>query len=188
VRDRGGSARRDDGRNRSDLPERSRLEDERLRQRAELQRQREKREKDSGHTFAEHVDASNADLRRRAATGVNARGQQEERPVDASRWRTDEACMRSAETLWRTPEARTRKAQAEADVRNGARTTEDVVVSARRPLPEVLGSDWRNEVIGYSRASGGQEQIRFTAQSQARAVWRMRPDGRWYLYTCYPGS
>jgi hypothetical protein len=184
VRDRGDSSRAVNQRVR-DL-QRVRAEDARLRARAQQERQREKRERyQFGHTVVEHVDVGDDQLARRAATGVNARGQPG-RPTDASRWTSDAAAMRAAERLWCSAEARQRKERAEEQVRSGTLLRQDAVVAVRRPLPEVLGPTWRGGVYGRSRASNGQEAIRFTARSSARAVWRMRPDGRWYLYTCFP--
>ena len=69
-----------------------------IRRRAELSRQQERDHPRWGHAFREHVDATDKELQRRAATGINARGRQEDFiPEHATRWQSDAACIVAAD-------------------------------------------------------------------------------------------
>jgi hypothetical protein len=156
-----------------------------IRQRAALSRQREQVQPSWGHTFREHVDATDQELQRRAATGINARGHPEGFiPEHATRWQSDAACVIAAERLWRTPEAQQARNEIDAKIRAGQPTK--LGFPARAPLSRVLGPDWRDDVYGRSRESYGRQPSQWRTESQAVAIFRKQPDGRWHLYTCYP--
>lgn len=154
--------------------------------RAELSRQKERADDRLGHAFAEHVDASDEQLRRRAETGINARGHYEGYlPQNATRWQSDAACVLAADKLWRQPQAQQERRDIETRLRAGQLVRPTFVVRAR--LSQVLGPGWRDDVYGRNRASQGRQIERWDDDSQAVARWRWNhADGRWYLHTCYP--
>ena len=156
-----------------------------IRRRAELSRQKERDHPRWGHAFREHVDATDKELERRAATGINARGRQEDFiPEHATRWQSDAACIVAADRAWHTPQARQARRDIEARLRAGQQARQGF--EARVSLRDALGPDWRNDVYGRSQASGGLQHSQWRADSQVVAVFRRQADGRWYLYTCYP--
>jgi hypothetical protein len=131
------------------------------------------------HVFREHVEATDQQLARRAATGVNARGQQERfRAEDATRWQSADAMATVVYRLENSPHYE--QAKADAERYNLVR------FSVRRPLHEVLGPGWRADVYGRSRASSGRQASQWNAASDAVAVWKKQSDGKWHLLTCYP--
>lgn len=156
-----------------------------IRHRAQLSRQREQAHPGWGHAFREHVDATDQELKCRAATGTNARGYREDFiPEHATRWQSDAACVIAADALWRTPEARQARNDIDATIRAGQPARQGFAVRAR--LSQVLGADWRDDVHGRSRESSGCQPSQWRADSQAVAIFRKQADGRWHLYTCYP--
>jgi hypothetical protein len=156
-----------------------------IRQRAELSRQREQVHPGWSHTFREHVDATDQELQRRAATGINARGRPEGFiPEHATRWQSDAACVIAAGRLWRTPAAQQARNEIDAKIRAGQPTKLGFPV--RASVSQVLGPDWRDDVYGRSRESHGRQLSRWRTDSQAVAIFRKQADGRWHLYTCYP--
>lgn len=156
-----------------------------IRQRAQLSRLRELTHPQWGHAFREHVDASDEELRRRAATGINARGYLDDFiPEHATRWQSDAACVISADGLWHTREAQ--EARKEIDAKVQAREPTRQGFAVRAPLSQVLGPNWRDDVYGRSRVSRGRQPSQWRTDSQAVAVFRKQADGRWHLYTCYP--
>lgn len=131
------------------------------------------------HAFREHVEATDQQLARRAATGVNARGQQEKfRALDATRWQSADAMATAVYRLERSPHFEQARANAERHNLAG--------FALRRPLQEVIGPGWRADVYGRSRASGGRQASQWNAASNMVAVYRRRSDGQWHLLTCYP--
>jgi hypothetical protein len=156
-----------------------------IRQRAELSRLRELTHPQWGHAFREHVDATDEELRRRAATGINARGQLDDSiPEHATRWQSDAACVISADGLWHTQKTQEERKEIDAKIRVGEPTKQGFAV--RAPLSQVLGPNWRDDVYGRSRESLGRQLSQWRTDSQAVAVFRKQADGRWHLYTCYP--
>jgi hypothetical protein len=154
--------------------------------RAALSRQKELADGKLGHAFTEHVDASDAQLRRRAQTGTNARGHHEGYiPENATRWQSDAACVVTADRLWRTPQAQQARGDIEAKLRAGQPVKPAVTV--RAPLSQVLGPGWRDDVYGRSRASQGRQATQWGNDGHAVAVYRYNhANSRWYLHTCYP--
>jgi hypothetical protein len=156
-----------------------------IRQRAQVSRLRELTHPQWGHTFREHVDATDEELRRRAATGINARGHLDESiPEHATRWQSDAACVISADGLWHTREAQ--EARKEIDAKMQAREPTRQGLAVRAPLSQVLGPNWSDDVYGRSQVSQGCELSQWRTDSQAVAVFRKQADDRWHLYTCYP--
>lgn len=156
-----------------------------IRQRAQVSRLRELTHPQWGHAFREHVDATDEELRRRAATGINARGYLDNFiPEHATRWQSDAACVIAADGLWNTKEARDAATGIDAKIR--ARQPTEQGFAVRAPLSRVLGPSWRDDVYGRSRASQGRELSQWRTDSQAVAIFRKQADGRWHLYTCYP--
>jgi hypothetical protein len=156
-----------------------------IRRRAGVSRQRERDHPTWGHAFREHVDVTDQELQRRAATGINARGRREDFvPEHATRWQSEAACVIAADTIWRTREAQ----QARNDIDRALRAGRPVRqgFAGRQPLSRVLGPDWRDDVSGRSSASGGRQPSEWRADSQAVVIFRKQADGRWHLYTCYP--
>lgn len=131
------------------------------------------------HVFAEHVRATDQQLARRAATGVNARGQQERfRADNATKWQSADAMATVVYRMESAPYYQQAKAAAERHHLDR--------FAVRRPLQEVLGAGWRADVYGCTRASGGRQASQWNAASDATAVWQRRSDGKWHLLTCYP--
>lgn len=156
-----------------------------IRQRAVLSRQKERLHPGWGHAFREHVDVTEQELERRAATGTNARGQHEDfSPEHATRWQSDAACVIAADRIWRTPEAQ--QARNDIDAQLGAGRPARQGFAGRANLAQVLGPGWREDVYGRSRQSRGRGLSQWHADSQAVAIFRKQADGKWYLYTCYP--
>ena len=182
MRDRDG---RSSGRNR-ERPPLDRVRDAaQVRNRAELSRRRERDRPGWGHAFREHVDVTEQQLARRAATGINARGHRDDfTPEHATRWQSGAACVIAADRIWHTPEARRQRDEIEARIRAGQRTKQGF--DGRVPLSQALGPGWRDDVYGLSRESQGRKPSEWRTDSQAVAVFRRQVDGRWHLYTCYP--
>jgi hypothetical protein len=156
-----------------------------IRHRAGLSRQKERDHPSWGHAFREHVDVTDQELQRRAATGINARGRPEDFiPEHATRWQSEAACMIAADRIWHTPEARQQRKEIDAKIRAGEPTK--LGFDGRVPLSQALGPGWRDDVYGRSRESHGLKPSQWRTDSQAVAVFRKQADGRWYLYTCYP--
>jgi len=157
-----------------------------IRRRAELSREKERKHSRWGHAFREHVDATDEQLARRAAAGVNARGQQEDSiPDDATRWQSDAASVITTDRLWRTPEAQQVRNEIDYRIQAGLPTRHSFTV--RAPLSKVLGPNWRDDVYGRSKSSHGLQATQWRTDSQAVAVFRKQADdGRWHLHTCYP--
>lgn len=169
---------RDGGRDRHRL---DRVRDaDQIRARADRLRTVEREHPDWGHTNREHVRATDEQLALRAKCGINARGRPGPAPQHATRWQSDEAMVIAEDRLRNSAEFR-RKQQDAASARG--RTPQ---ITVRRPLAEVLGPGWRSDVYGRSHASGGAQPSRWRSDSTALAVWRLRDDGQWHLYTCYP--
>ena len=144
--------------------------------RAELSRQKERTDGRLGHAFAEHVDASDEQLRQRARTGINARGHNEGYPPEyATRWQSDAACVVTADKLWRQPQAQQERRTIEAKLRAGEPV--QPVFGVRARLSQVLGPGWRDDVYGRSRAAQGRQIERWSDESQAVARWRW-PEAR----------
>lgn len=156
-----------------------------IRQQAQLSRLRELSHPQWGHAFREHVDATDEELRRRAATGINARGYLDDSvPEHATRWQSDAACVISADWLWRTQKAQEERKEIDAKIK--AREPTRLGFAVRAPLSQVLGPSWRDDVYGRSHESQGRQLSQWHTDSQAVAVFRKQADGRWHLYTCYP--
>jgi len=135
-------------------------------------------DRDWGHSFREHVWPRDDVLARRARTGVNARGQQQGRPPHATRWQSDAAMVIAVDGLRNSADYRINKSNA---IARG-----ETQFPVRRPLSEVLGPGWRNDVYGRSMESDGRRPSRWHRDSNAFALWRLQDDGNWHLYTCYP--
>ena len=156
-----------------------------IRQRADVSRLRELTRPQWGHAFREHVDATDEELRRRAATGINARGRADDFvPEHATRWQSAAACVISADGLWHTREAQQARKEIDTKMAAGEPTRQGFTV--RAPLSQVLGPNWRDDVYGRSRVSQGRELSQWRTDSQAVAIFRKQADGRWHLYNCYP--
>lgn len=176
-RDRGPDRNRDQDQERERGLDRERDRARILRQAARW-REMEDKHPSWGHSFREHVEASDRMLERRAATGVNVRGEHRQVPAHASRWQSPAAMTVAAQRLWFSGERQ--RAQEQAMAGNRSR------FSVRMPLERVLGPGWRDDVYARSAASGGTRQSGWTSDARAVAVWRKQEDGRWHLYTCYP--
>jgi hypothetical protein len=156
-----------------------------IKRHADQTRKRENEHATWGHTFAEHVDATDVELQRRAATGVNARGHDEGFcPKNATRWQSDAACVRATGALWSQPEAQQQRREIDAKVQAGQPVKQSIEVRGR--LDQVLGPRWQNDVYGRSHSSGGKAASQWSADAHAVAVFRRQPNGTWYVYTCYP--
>jgi hypothetical protein len=146
--------------------------------RADRLRTVEREHPDWGHTFREHVQVTGQQLAQRARSGINARGRPGPTPVHATRWQSAEAMVIAADGLRNSAEFRRSKAEA---IARGVPQ-----FNVRRPLSDVFGPEWRSDVYGRSRESGGAQPSRWQPDSNAFAIWRRQNDGRWHLYTCYP--
>jgi hypothetical protein len=153
-----------------------------IRRRAALSRQKEDEHPDWGHGFREHVDVTKEELARRAATGINARGDKNKIPEHATRF-SEAASVITTDLLWRMPKAQQRRNEIEANLREGRPARPSFTV--RAPLSLVLGPDWRDDVYGRSSASGGLETSQWRADSEAVVTFR-KQGGTWYQHTCYP--
>lgn len=153
---------------------------------AERSRQKERANGSLGHAFAEHVDATDDQLRRRVATGINARGHDEGAPPpNATRWQSDAACVVATERLWRSRHAQETRCDLEPKLRAGEGVRSSFTERGR--LADVLGPGWRADVYGRSRASQGRQLTQWSDDSHAKAVFRWNhAEQRWYLHTCYP--
>lgn len=156
-----------------------------VKRRAERLRTMEAAHPQWSHTCAEHIDATDADLQRRAATGVNARGHSEAFiPENATRWQSEAACVTAADRLWRTPHAQQQRAEIEREAQAGRPVKQSF--TERQTLSQALGPGWRDDVYGRSRASHGFQPSQWHDNSHVVAVYRRQSDGNWHLYTCYP--
>jgi hypothetical protein len=149
-----------------------------IRARVDRLRTMEQDHPDWGHTYREHVQATDEQLALRAKSGINARGRPGRVPEHATRWQSAESMAIAADGLRNSAEFRRSQ---DAAVAGG-----DPQFTVRRPLADVLGPGWRSDVYGRSRASGGTQPSRWRPDGNACAVWRRQDDGRWHLYTCYP--
>ncbi|MTD54788.1 hypothetical protein [Amycolatopsis pithecellobii] len=166
---------RDDGRSRSDRPDRERVAKLRADERAY-----------GGHTFQRHVDIGPAGTRERALRILAAHdGAGCHRAGDATRWTSEHALARAVGGVERSPEYRKRLASAEDAIRRGEppQTVRPVV---RVRLADVLGPAWRSGVAGHRADATRVQPTRFGAGAQVVAVYRARPGGGWVLHTCYP--
>jgi hypothetical protein len=170
---------RDDGRDRGD---------ECLRRRAAELRAREQQDP-RRHAFREHRDVTQRQLDRRVTQGINARGIREVRPTqDATRWRSDEALVRTADAIWDSPAGRAARAKEEDKFRRGLlRERTDMRVQVSIPLETALGPDWRRSVEGRSLAANGRSRPTvFSVDARGFAYWQMGADNKWRLITCFP--
>jgi hypothetical protein len=174
MRDRGSRPSGDDRRLVRPDPGRQQQRADWLRAEATRLRAAERAHPERGHTVREHLDVSQEQLALRARDGTTARGIRLRPPPHATRWQSDEACIRAADSMGRS-------ADAQAQRRSGR---EEVVV--RQQLRDAVGPDWRAHVYGRSHASLGSQESRWPATSQAVGVWRRQDDGQYHLFTCYP--
>jgi hypothetical protein len=166
-----------------DTSERNR-DDRALRERAKQLRAEERAY--GGHAFARHVDVGPAETRARAQRALvdPATGRAHLRS-DATRWTAEVHFARAVDSVERSQEYRNRIAQAEAALRRGEppQTVRPVV---RIPLRQALGADWSRAVAGHTADPTGVRTSRFTSRAEVVAVYRARPNGGWFLHTCYP--
>jgi hypothetical protein len=130
------------------------------------------------HAFQRHVDITDKQLARRAASGELPDGRPGPVPANATRWQSADAMAAATYGLANSDEYRRKRAAAEAS------GTPRFTVT--RPLPEVLGPAWRADVYGRTAASGGTQASQWNAGSVAVCTWQRRSDGRWHPVTCYP--
>jgi hypothetical protein len=130
------------------------------------------------HAFQRHVDVSDQQLARRAATGELPDGSQARVPAHATRWQSADAMVVAAHGLANSDEFR--RARADAEASGAPRFT------VTRPLREVLGPAWRADVYGRTAASHGAQASRWRDSSVAVCHWQRRSDGRWHPVSCYP--
>lgn len=130
------------------------------------------------HAFERHVDISDQQLAKRAATGELPNGDVEDPPRNATKWRSADAMVVATDGLARSDEYQRKLKSAEATGEKGFTVT--------RPLPEVLGPGWRAHVYGRTAASQGAQACPWNDDSTAKGVWVRQSDGRWHPLTCYP--
>jgi hypothetical protein len=149
-----------------------------------------------GHVFSEHrVDTDK--LRQRATDGKCARdGELRYIPRDSTGFRSDEAPIAAIAVAWSHPETIRQRTDAERrynTARAGGAPQHELEKIAERtsithfgPIERALGPDWRTQVEGYTKASAGQEDSYFGKNAEIKTIWRMTPEGNWYVETCYP--
>lgn len=130
------------------------------------------------HAFGRHVDITESQLAKRAATGELPDGDVQAVPRNATKWRSADAMVVAADGLARSDEYKRRRAFAEANGEDRFEVT--------RPLPQVLGPGWRAHVQGRTAASGGAQASQWNDDSFAVGRWRRQSDGQWHPVTCYP--
>jgi hypothetical protein len=143
------------------------------------------------HAVREHLAATDDQLGERARTGKNVREQlghdkeQKRIPPDhATRWLDKESLGRAVDQLENSDVFRDKLRKKEEYLK--AHPGNMAAITVREKLSVVLGPDWRQHVSGRSKDSGGQQASQWRSDSEAVATWIHRPDGRWYLQTCYP--
>lgn len=143
------------------------------------------------HTYREHLTARDDQLSERARTGRNVREQlghvqeqQRQPPAHATRWQDEESLGRAVDQLRNSRDFHTKLQEKEEYLRTHPGNSARFTVESR--LWDVLGPDWRQHVSGRSHESGGRQPSQWRSDSEAVATWVHRPDGRWYLLTCYP--
>ena len=151
---------------------------EKVRQLANRWRTLEKEHPDWSHAFERHVDITEQQLARRAATGELPNGNIGAIPRNATKWRSADAMVVAAGELARSDKYKAERALAEANGEDRFEVT--------RPLSEVLGPGWRADVHGRTAASRGAQASQWNDDSVAVGHWRRRNDGRWHPLTCYP--
>jgi hypothetical protein len=150
-----------------------------------------------GHVFKEHRVTTD-ELRQRAADGTCARDNEKRyRPKDATGFRSDEAAVAAVAVGWSQPETIRQRTEAERQY-NAARARgvpqhklmtmldQDMAIRHSFPIERALGTDWRTQVEGYTKASEGQQDSDFGDGTKIKIVWKMSPEGNWYVETCYP--
>lgn len=131
-----------------------------IRHRAGLSRQKERDHPGWGHAFREHVDVTDQELQRRAATGTNARGHQDGFiPEHATRWPSEAVCVIAADRIWHTPEARQQRRDIDAKIRAGqrqSRVSMDGRLFPRCSVPAgaMMSTVVRVHLVASSPASG----------------------------------
>ncbi|MGH3192523.1 MAG: hypothetical protein ACRDPY_30295 [Streptosporangiaceae bacterium] len=149
-----------------------------IRQLANQWRAMEQANKEWSHAFARHRDITEEQLARRAASGELPNGEKKAVPRHATKWRSDPAMVVAADGLVHSGDYRRALAFAEANGQDR--------IKVARPLSEVLGPDWREDVYGRSAASGGVLASRWNDGSTAVGRWQRQGDGRWQPVTCFP--
>jgi len=150
----------------------------RIKQLANRWRTMEQDHPEWSHAFQRHVDITDQQLAKRAATGELPGGKHGTLPANATRWQSADAMAVAAHGLANSDEFRTKRASAGAD-----RTMRFTVT---RPLPEVLGPAWRADVYGRTAASRGTQASQWDAGGVAICTWQRGSDGQWHPFTCYP--
>jgi hypothetical protein len=139
-----------------------------------------------GHAFARHVDIGPAETRARAQRALlDPTTARVHFRSDATRWTADVHLTRAVGGVERSQEYRDRITQAEAALRRGE-PPQTVRLVVRIPLRQALGTDWSRAVAGHSADPTGVRMTRFSPQAAVVAVYRARPNGGWFLHTCYP--
>ena len=149
-----------------------------------------------GHPLAEHR-ATTEQLRQRAADGTCARdGMKRSEPINATGFRSDEAVIAALTASWNDRDTVVKRINFERQYRDACARGESeyelgaiakaAKISSSVRTERALGSEWRTHVEGYTHASGGKEACVFSSNSEIKTIWRMTPDGRWYVITCYP--
>lgn len=139
-----------------------------------------------GHAFKTHVDVGPADTRVRAQSALpDPRTARAHLRSDATRWTADVHLARATDSVERSKAYRDQMTQADAALRRG-QPPQTVRVVVRMPLRQALGADWSRAVAGHTADPSGVRPTRFTPRAQVVAVYRARPNGGWFLYTCYP--
>jgi hypothetical protein len=133
------------------------------------------------HAFRRHVDVTDQQLARRAATGELPGGGPGPRPANATRWRSGGTMVMAVDGLKASDEFRRKKEEFAENPKN-----KQEAFTVRRPLSEVLGPDWRAQVYGRTAASNGAQPTLWNAHSVAVCTWQKRSDGKWHPLTCYP--
>jgi hypothetical protein len=153
-----------------------------------------------GHAFAEHR-VEKEQLQRRALDGTKARCPEagpnpDQVPEHATGFKCDEAIVAAAAVGWASPETTRQRLLAERRLNRRraagmsdqelARLTSKTAIVHFGPAERALGSNWRSYVEGYSRQSGGRDESYFGPDTRVQTVWRMSPEGKWYVETCFP--
>jgi hypothetical protein len=130
------------------------------------------------HAFERHVDITEEQLARRAATGELPDHSYGEMGSHATKWQSGAAMAAAAHVLANTKEFKNKQVVAKADG-----TSRITII---RPLPDVLGPAWRANVYGRTAASHGMQSSQWNAASVVVGKWERRSDGQWHPVTCFP--
>ena len=130
------------------------------------------------HAGSRHQDISDHDLKKRldGPHGIH----------HSTRFTSKEALVMAEGKAWRSPDAALSR---EAMEKLNAQVPEAERVysfSVRMSAKELLGSQWREHLEGWSRSSGGPVPTEFPNHTNIFVQWRPTSTGEWAPYTCHP--